>query len=287
MTRTAARLNLSQPSISLTLKRLRVVFGDDLLVRTGNRMVPTARGASLRPLLHDALESLACVFSPENEFDPATSDLSWSVGCPDYLATAYLAEVIRILRMEAPNTRLTVYPLAPDLRISDALSHGELDLVVGNWTNPPEHLHMAPLLSDQIVCLMAKDNPLAKGMSADEYLTAGHIVPLPFVTSHRGVIDQHLGRLKLARNVRVTVPLFSMAPHILTMTDLIFTVSRHFAEYYASLLPLTICPCPIDYPRMEFYLLWHARSQRDEAHRWLRGIFNRASANLNIIPPAA
>lgn len=288
VTRTALRMGLSQPAISLALKRLRVLFADELLVRTGNRMVPTTRGEALLPALRQAIESLGRVFATEGAFDSTLSQASWRIGCPDYLATAYLAEVIGTLHSEAPNARLTVHSLGPDLNVSDALSDGELDLVIGNWPDPPLNLHMAPLLADDIVCLMADGHPLAQGMTVEQYLEAGHIVPLPFASTHRGVIDQHLSRAKLTRKAKVTVPFFSMAPYILINTDLIFTISRHFAVYYANLMPLSICPCPIDYPKMEFYLLWHGRSQRDDGHRWLRGVFSRASQKLNIEPaPAA
>ena len=106
------------------------------------------------------------------------------------------------------------------------------------------------------------------------------MVPQPFSAMHRGVIDQHLARLKLTRNARVTVPFFSMAPHMLVGTDLIFTISRHFATYYASFLPLVVVPCPIDYPPMRFYQLWHERSHASQAHLWLRRMLGEAASGI-------
>jgi len=43
VSRTAIRMNQSQPAISAALKRLREIFNDPLLVRDKNTMVPTAR----------------------------------------------------------------------------------------------------------------------------------------------------------------------------------------------------------------------------------------------------
>lgn len=284
VTKTAARMGLSQPAVSLILKRLRRLFRDELLVRAGNNMVPTSYGGALIPTLEASLDSLADVFATNEPFDPATSHAVWSIGCPDYLATVYLSEVVGILRNEAPNTRVTIYPLTKDLLISNSLSDGTLDVVIGNWPQPPENLHTAPLLADDIVCLMASDHPLANGMTETQYFEAGHVVPLPFSPAYRGVIDQFLDRMKLSRRAMVTVPYFTLAPYVLVNTDLIFTISRHFANFYADHLPLSICPCPVDYPRMEFYLLWHARSQKDEGHKWLRSALTRASQKLNIGP---
>lgn len=284
VTQTAAKLGLSQPMVSIILKRMRRIFKDELLVRAGNRMVPTALGVSLIPSLRASLVSLSEVFEVNETFDPATSVIEWNIGCPDFIATVFLSEVVSIIHDEAPGCRVTIYPLAKDLLITEALANGNLDIVIGNWLDPPDTLHMAPLLQDEIVCLMARDNPLAKGMTEREYFEAGHVLPLPFASAYQGVIDQHLSQLRLTRNVMVTVPYFSLAPHILANTDLIFTTSRHFASFYANLLPLVVCPCPVSYPKMEFYLLWHARSQKDAGQKWLRSVLTRASQKLSISP---
>jgi len=43
------RLNLSQSAVSHALTRLRALVGDDLFLRTGKGMVPTARATDWRP----------------------------------------------------------------------------------------------------------------------------------------------------------------------------------------------------------------------------------------------
>ena len=44
LTRVATRMNQTQPAISAVLRKLRLTFQDELLVRSGNTMVPTPRG---------------------------------------------------------------------------------------------------------------------------------------------------------------------------------------------------------------------------------------------------
>jgi DNA-binding transcriptional LysR family regulator len=58
VSRTAQLLALSQPSVSMSLKRLRDIFGDPLLVRSGAHMVMTERSAALLPAItRDVLSS--------------------------------------------------------------------------------------------------------------------------------------------------------------------------------------------------------------------------------------
>ena len=273
LTRTAIRMNQSQPAISAALRKLRTLFDDQLLVRSGNAMVPTPRGLELLETARAALHEIDKLFAARQAFDPATTSQSFRIGCPDYLATVFLAGVVRELRRQAPGAQLVIHPLGPDFDFERALANGDLDIVIGNWPEPPEQMHTTALLEDDIVCLLSSGHPLASGrMTRAQYLRAPHLVPLAFSSAHRGIIDRHLATLRVTRNTRVVVPFFTMAPHLLVGSDLIFTISRHFAEHYARLLPLAVVPCPIDFPRMRFYQMWHGRSQASEAHRWLRGV---------------
>jgi DNA-binding transcriptional LysR family regulator len=52
-----------------------------------------------------------------------------------------------------------VHSLGPDYDYEAALAEGELDVVIGNWPQPPEHLRMAILLEDEVVCLVGKTTP--------------------------------------------------------------------------------------------------------------------------------
>ena len=281
VTRTAVRLNQSQPAVSASLRRLRAIFGDELLVRSGNAMVPTARGLALQDSLRTVLEEVERMLAGSAPFEAATTQQVFSIGCPDYLATVFMAGVAQMVRQKAPQARLTVHPLGPEYDFEQAMARGEIDVVIGNWPKPPEHLHQAPLLDDGIVCLMAREHPLARGgMTQAEYLAAPHVVPLPFSSTHRGVIDHYLASQRLVRNARITVPFFSMAPHMLPGTDLIFTISRHFAQHYATLLPLAVVPCPIDYPPMRFYQLWHARAHRAPDQQWLRQVLGDVARQI-------
>ncbi|HZF82018.1 MAG TPA: LysR substrate-binding domain-containing protein, partial [Burkholderiaceae bacterium] len=190
----------------------------------------------------------------------------------------------------APNARLLLQPLGPDYDFEEALAEGELDVVIGNWPQPPEHLRTTLLLEDEIVCLVDRDHPLAGGMKVADYLQGAHVVPLLYSMTQRGVVETSLAAQRMARTAAVTVPYFGMAPHLLPGTDLIFTTSRHFAQHYAAMLPLAIVPSPIDFPPMRFYQLWHGRTQHAPGHIWFRSLLSAvvrtAGATRHLRTPA-
>jgi DNA-binding transcriptional LysR family regulator len=281
VSRAAVKLNQSQPAVSTALKRLREIFNDPLLVREGAAMVPTERALQLRDSARSALGEIDRMLADPERFDPSSSQQTFHVASPDYLAMGFLAGAVEQMRTEAPRARLVVHPLGPDYDYERALAQGELDVVIGNWPTPPERLHLALLLEDKIVCMMSRRHPLAKkGLSAEQYLAAAHVVPAPYSMSQRGVVETHLASLRLARDARIVLPYFEIAPYLLVNTDLVFTTASHFAQHFAQLLPLVVVPAPFDFPPMRFYQLWHDRSQHQASHRWLRELLNRSARNL-------
>ena len=58
VTRAAQRVHISQPAASRALARLRDTFDDPLLVRMGQRMVPTPRARALQAPLERALHDV-------------------------------------------------------------------------------------------------------------------------------------------------------------------------------------------------------------------------------------
>lgn len=275
VSRTAIRLNQSQPAISAALKRLRLIFGDPLVVREKNIMVPTQRALRLAQDAQLAIDALEHLLDTGEGFDPDRYDKTFTIAMPDYLAPPFFVDVVRRLRLGAPNARIVTLPMGSDYDYETALAEGGVDIVIGNWPTPPEHLHMSVLLEDEVVCLMAEGNPLSRPgvLTAERYVQeASHLVPLPYSSAQRGVVDSSLSTLRLSRSKRMTCPYFGLAPYLVSESDLVLTTARHFAAYYARRLPLKIVAPPFSFPSMRFYLLWHPARHRSAAHVWLRGL---------------
>jgi len=275
VSRAAARLNQSQPAVSAALKRLRDVLGDPLLVKDKQRMVPTERALQLEPSVRIVLAEIDGLLAPTAAFEPATTRQVFQLGMPDYLAPPLMANLVSYMRLTAPKARLVIHALSHDYDYEAALASGELDVVIGNWPQPPEHLRMSILLEDEVVCLVGRDHPAAgRQMTVADYLAGAHVVPAMYSVTRRGVVESHMAALRMTREATVTVPFFSMAPSLLPGTDLIFTTSRHFADHFAKILPLAVLASPIDFPVMRFYQLWHSRTHHSQSHAWLRALLS-------------
>ena len=98
VTRTAVKLGQSQPAISNTLKRLREITGDAILVRGKNGMVPTERGHDLLSLAQQSLEAMERIARPSQDFDPGNTTRTFHLGAPDYLDAFFLPNIVERLR---------------------------------------------------------------------------------------------------------------------------------------------------------------------------------------------
>src|SRR4030095_10569879 len=75
VTRAAQRLHLSQPSVSVQLRKLRAMFADPLLSAAAGGMIPTARGQALLPAVRAALAEVRKVLNKTRSFEPKEADV--------------------------------------------------------------------------------------------------------------------------------------------------------------------------------------------------------------------
>lgn len=271
VSRAAIRLGMYQPAVSAALKRLRELAGDPILVRSGAGMVPTDAGLRMIEPSANILRAAGMLFSDARGFEPATAKTTFRLAASDYLDPLFLPRLVAQIKLQAPRCHIEIHPLSAAADYHASLAQGQVDIVIGNWPAPPDDLHMGRLFGDEVVCLVASDHPaVRRGWDSASWLAAEHIAPTAMHPGARGVIDDHLDSLGLARNITVRCPHFGLIPAMVASSLLILTTGRQYCERFTGLLPLKILPCPIEFPRMMYYQLWHERTHASNAARWLR-----------------
>src|SRR5438552_16807181 len=101
VTRAAKRCFLSQPAMSRALDRLRQMFGDLLLVRSGRAYERTRRGERVLRELESLMPRLEAMVRGE-ELDPARSQERFRVDMTDHASMILLPSVVGSVRRAAP-----------------------------------------------------------------------------------------------------------------------------------------------------------------------------------------
>lgn len=281
VSRAAIRLGMYQPAVSASLKRLRDLSGDPLLVRSGSGMVPTDAGLRMIEPSASILRAAESMFSDARGFEPQTARNTFRVAASDYLDPLFLPTLVSQIKANAPLCQIEIHPLTADSDYHAHLAQGQVDLVIGNWLKPPEDLHMARLFGDEVVCLVTKDHPaLRKPWDVQSWLASEHIAPTPTHPGAKGVIDEHLESLGLHRNITARCPHFGLIPAMVASSLLVLTTGRQYCERFVDRLPVKVLECPIDFPRMLYYQLWHERTHASSSAKWLRERVKSVTASL-------
>lgn len=284
VSRAAVRLGMHQPQVSASLKRLRDLAGDPLLVRSGSGMVPTDAALRMVEPAASILRAAEVMFSDARGFDPQTAQTTFRVAASDYLDPYFLPKLVGVIKAQAPLCQIEIHPLSAGADYRTQLAQGDVDVVIGNWLQAPEELHLGRLFDDDIVSLVSQDHPaVRRGWQAQDWLDAEHIAPTPTHPGARGVIDEHLLSMGLARRITARCPHFGLIPAMVASSLLVLTTGRHFCERYVSQSAypaLRILPCPIEFPRMRYYQLWHERTHTSNAAVWLRERIKSVASTL-------
>lgn len=282
VTRAARKLDQSQPNVSLTLRKLRDIIGDPILVRSGAKLVPTERGLALMGQVRAVLDGIDKIVGAPTVFDPAVSTAPFRIASADCMEAIFLPPLLQRLRREAPGAPVIVRGIEASFDYGAALERDQLDAVICNWPGAPGHLKTAHLMTEDIVCLMGPQHPLAgRGqLTMEEYLASDHIAPVARSRADPGPIDLQLAERGLRRKIQAMVAEFSLIPHMLLTSELIFTSSARFADYFSTLMPLQWAPAPPEFGTLKFFLLWHERSHSDARNIWLRGQISAVARSL-------
>ena len=268
VTRAADRVGLSQSATSHALSRLRELYKDPLLVRSGRRLDPTPRAVELLPQLSRGLGELGATLSGARAFEPSTAQRSFSVGMADYAQALLVPPLLGALTARAPNIDISVsgYP-----NISERLDDGSLDLAVMPTSDLAKGLSSQPLFDDGFTCMVRKGHPEVKGarLTLARYLSLRHVLVSP---SGQGssYVDTELTRRNLTRRVALRVSSFLIAPQVVAESDLISTGPTRLLRSLSTRYPIRLYAPPLRLPRFALKLVWHSRLDHDPAHDWLR-----------------
>jgi len=274
VSRAAMRLASNQPTVSAQLKRLRELTGDPLLVRAGHQMQPTETALQLLGPATNLLHEAERLFGQRHRgaaFDAGASEATFRVAASDYLDPLFLPALVAHIKRAAPSVRLELMPLHQDFDYRRHLATGDVDLVIGNWLRPPGELHLGRLVSDEVVCLVADGHPaVGRGWSAAKYLDCEHVAPMPTHAGALGVIDEHLAAGGARRNIVVRASHFSLIPLMVADSLLVLTTGRLFCSRYVETMPVKIVRCPVAFPPLNYYQLWHDLTHAAPSMRWFR-----------------
>jgi DNA-binding transcriptional LysR family regulator len=268
VTRAAARLAVTQPTVSGSLNRLRRTFADQLFLRTSHGIMPTPRAEALAGPVKELLANARSLVTPD-AFDPATAETTIRICGSDYLQHAVIGPLAAAMRKVAPRIRLLVAPRPGGRALADLFARGEMDLCLSTREVALPDLASRLLFRDRYVCVARKKHPLkARRISLKQLCVFDHLLVDPTGESFAGVVDTILGTLDSRRRVAMAVPTFHLLFDLLASDDFIAFVPETIVRKRGS--ELKVFDTGLSLPTIEILASWHQRLSGDARHKWLR-----------------
>ncbi|WP_113888164.1 LysR family transcriptional regulator [Roseiarcus fermentans] len=269
VTKAAARLRLQQPAMSHNLATLRVLFQDELFIRVGRDMAPTARAHALAASVRHVLAQAQGILTSAESFDPLHDERTFRVGFCSEVEVLLMPLLSARLRRTAPAIKVLASPALPD-KVFRLLDDGDIDLAVGGYEDGGERHRREILFERFLLCcfnpeLIDAQSPIDR----KTYLELPHAL-----VSHgegiEGCLDRALRRLGVELNVATAAPEFLTVLTTVRKGPLLATLPSRIIDEYAPLFGLAASPVPLDLEIRPISMVWPAQTDREPAAAWLR-----------------
>lgn len=286
VTKAAKQLNLTQSTVSGSLRQLREIFDDELLVQRGRDLVLTERAYRLIPEI-DRLMELATRLFVREEFDPGTAHTHFCIATADYVSALVTSRLGSVLQSQAPNVTLTLKP-TPGTSAKE-LQLGSLDLIIcpnlrSNWNacgidrDDPDFRHEV-FMQDTLVAIQWHGHSRrGRTVGKDEYFERPHAIYCR-TDGHDTIEQEALAQLGLQQRTQFKVPYFTLLPQLVVGTDMIAVVPLSLAHHYARTFEIDVFAPPYELPRMDLVMIWARNREVHSDLAWLRHTVRLASVD--------
>ena len=162
VTRAAERLGRSASAISHSLAKLREIFADELFVRAGQRLVPTAKALELAPTVHVILAGMESLLRPAKPFDPTSAARDFAIASGEAGELILVQPLRRRIEYVAPSIRVDWTPgyVADAFEaLRQGYSHFLID--IEGTPIPAPDIRVTRLFDDTLVTLARPEHKLA------------------------------------------------------------------------------------------------------------------------------
>lgn len=271
VTRAAERLGRSASAISHALAKLREIFADELFVRAGQRLVPTAKALELAPTVHVILAGMESLLRPSKPFDPSLSVREFAASASEAGELILVEPLRQRLQSLAPSVQVSWTPSLREGNIDalrNARSHFVID-IEGAPVAAPD-VRVATLFGDTLATLARPGHPFAaQNPAAAAFAGADHVSVDSLPTLE--LMDQALAEQRLACNVASHVSSGLVGVLVVLNGAALLTLPSSLATILQKQFGLVRIEQPLPPVAFPLRLMWHSSYDRDECHQWVRG----------------
>lgn len=273
ITRASEILGMSQPAVSNAVSRLKIMFNDDLFVRSGRGIQPTTRARQLFGPIRQALQMVMNEL-PGAGFDVRTSMRQFNIALCSPLDIKFTANIINTLDSMTSSISIKLQAIIPD-NIEHQLRYQNIEFVIGYRRFEGSDFCNQILFTDELVLVCAQNHPrISPAMSHEMYLEEQHAIVM---LERHSFSMPYYDSAELQSLIAFQGTDLSSVMNIVARTHMVALVPRWLAQANVGVLNLNIISVPWLKNNLPCYLSWHGSSSKDQGNVWMKSLLEKSA----------
>lgn len=269
LTKTAELLDISQPAISHSLKKLRNFYNDQLFIRNDGRMIPTPLAEQMSNQL---LMSNELILSSLPNQETKTIKKNFIFSMSDMCQSYFVAPLYLLMEEQQNKANIDIIQTQQD-NIPHAMRDGQIDFAIGHLpvlNDCQDHIIYEKLFDDKFVLMLRDGHPEFCPNQKIAYDKLELIGVKSLTTGHTDLVKKI--NHEFENNIMLSIPNYSVAPEIVSKTDFGVIIPKSFAKRFNYENQFIIFDIDIPQNIIDIGIYYHKLYRNDYSIKWMREI---------------
>ena len=285
LTQAAVSLCVTQSAMSISLRKLRSHFADELVIYTVGRKKLTPLARRLQPQIGEIVWLSREALRSRGTVDPLTLNATFRISTLEALEVTFLPIILRSIGQKAPRVKVLASPF--DFRALTAPLSSDLDLAIVTEDMSSPRMETEVLFAEEFACIVCADHPsVGDTISLAQYHSLPHAAielgPIAGQEAFSEFLEEAYGKV----NIAVVTSTFAALVHIVIGTELVALLPRSLAVIYAQKFSIRLLALPFPAPTVKIVAQWRSYRGSDPAMLWLLDRVRDAARHLQGVSAA-
>lgn len=263
----AKRLNVTAPAISKSLNKIRILFNDQILVRSGTKLTPTPKAISLKENIKKLVHQIESIINSNVIFEPKNTNISFTIASNSAIFFALNTILFKEIQNDIPNIFIN---LVNDSDYDDDfLRNNNIDLYIGEMRNLNPEITIRTIHVSKCCLICRHHHPiLSKHKNIDNLLKYQFIQTKNEYLTNEDETNKYFWS---ERNIIGITPEYITTISSIIHSNTLAIVPDFILTIVKSLhMPVTFFNTDFDLGKRNIIQAWHSKNNHSSAHKWLR-----------------
>ncbi len=260
--------NISQPAMSLSLKKLRKVFNDELFITSKSGIKATNTSITLHPMIRKIFNEIEDLQAFETSFNPTTQAEEFVIYCSELFEIAWGSHILKLLRRFNKSHSLRINSLK-DLKSNSVLLDSEqpiYDLIIAGTKLPIPNVKQRKLIEYQYVIVSNKSLKIKEEKTYLKWSVMNN--------NGKTELDSHFKEKKLRRKTMSCNSIASLLELIEHNCQLVAILPKPIEKLVKRYKNLKMERDIDSKLTLSFYCHWSLVDDKVEKNRWFRKLIS-------------